>query len=317
MILLCHYFLFSDLNSGIGRYLGRTGNIIFFLVSALLYGLKYYPAAQPGNCVEHKEFDCKEFTIKRIIKFGASVWPFLGFLIILYVISGTNFSWFDACLNFLFLGYLGELPGNGHLWFLTVLLACYAEMVLFLKLKIKNKWFPWIVLLLSVAALIVGEQKGIPGGLFLTLGVFGLIFFKNSRFVEKTRSMLWWMSMAIIAINIVVIYLEYNGLFEQSRVFHFILTSLCGITLLALMLRFMPNKPNNVISFLSGISFEIYIVHHTLCAGPFVRITCWPCGHILNFIIMTTISVILAVALNYVAKFVASALNRFVTKYMA
>ena len=40
MILLCHYFLFSDLNSGIGRYLGLTGNIIFFLISALLYSLK-------------------------------------------------------------------------------------------------------------------------------------------------------------------------------------------------------------------------------------------------------------------------------------
>ena len=41
MILLCHYFLFSDLNTGIGRYLGGTGTMVFFLLSAFLYGLKY------------------------------------------------------------------------------------------------------------------------------------------------------------------------------------------------------------------------------------------------------------------------------------
>ena len=89
MILLCHYFLFSDLNSGIGRYLGRTGNIIFFLVSALLYGLKYIPDTKLGNCIGCKGFDCKSFTIRRIIKLGASVWPFLGFLIVLYVLKVT------------------------------------------------------------------------------------------------------------------------------------------------------------------------------------------------------------------------------------
>lgn len=39
----------------------------------------------------------------------------------------------------MFLGYLGKLPGNGHLWFLTVLMACYAEMLLLLRMRIKSQ----------------------------------------------------------------------------------------------------------------------------------------------------------------------------------
>ena len=48
MILLCHFFIFSDLNIGVGRYLGGAGNMIFILVSALLYSAKYNDEAQPG-----------------------------------------------------------------------------------------------------------------------------------------------------------------------------------------------------------------------------------------------------------------------------
>lgn len=49
MILLCHFFLFSDLNTGIGRYLGGAGNMIFILVSALLYSSKYNPDVLLGT----------------------------------------------------------------------------------------------------------------------------------------------------------------------------------------------------------------------------------------------------------------------------
>lgn len=48
MILLCHFFLFSDSNTGVGRYLGGAGNMIFILVSALLYSSKYDSDTQPG-----------------------------------------------------------------------------------------------------------------------------------------------------------------------------------------------------------------------------------------------------------------------------
>lgn len=295
MILLCHYFLFSDLNSGIGRYLAGAGNMIFFLVSAFLYGTKY--------CGELQEIDYKQFIVGRIKKLGPPVWLFLIILIILYLLFGIRFSWFDAVLNFLFLGYLGELPGNGHLWFLTVLMACYAEFLLLLKLKVKGSAVPWAILAVSVVLVLVGEWMGIPSGAFFTIGLYGFVFLKSGWFLQKSKSMKWWMAVVILLFNAACFFVEYKGLFEMSRSLHFLLSGFCGFSLFSLMLRVLPDKSNKVVAYLGGISFEVYIVHHTLCAGPFINVTLWPFGHFVNFVILVVLSVVLAAVLKTVVGF--------------
>ena len=290
MILMCHYFLFSELNNGISRYFAGTGNMLFFLVSAVLFGYKYR--------IEKQDFRGIAFIKKRTMRLGASVWPFLLISVVLYLVFKIPFSWVNVGLNFLFLGYFGRLPGNGHLWFLTVLMACYLELVLLMKLKEKEQWVSWIILVLSVIAMTIGERLGVPSGAFFNMGLFGFVFLNNDLFLRKSRSMKWWMAVAIVIINTVTFFLEFEGLFAVSRSIHFILTGLCGLTLLALMMRFLPNKSSKVVSFFCGISFEIYLVHHTLCAGPFVRITYWPYSHLLNFAIMVLLTIVLAVILK-------------------
>ena len=167
VILLCHYFLFSDLNNGVGRYLAGTGNMLFFLVSALLYGLKYPVGGQ--------EMDYKRFAARRVAKIGASVWPFLIIIVVLYLVFEVEFSWIDVGLNFVFLGYLGELPGNEHLWFLTVLAACYVEIMLLKKLMAGKQIVPWVFLGVSILLVIVGERVGHTQRSF---SHFGLICFR-------------------------------------------------------------------------------------------------------------------------------------------
>jgi len=294
MIQLCHYFLFSDLNTGISRYFAGVGNMIFFLVSAVLYGIKYN--------IDNQSVDYKKFIAGRIIRLGAPTWMFLAIVIVLYILFKIPFSWFDAGLNFMFLGYLGKLPGNGHLWFLTVLMACYAEMLLLLRMRIKSQQAPWIILFMSIVMLLVGEHFGIPSIAFLTLGFFGFVFLKSDWFLQKSKSMNLWMAIAIVSINVLCLILEYNGLFIKSRSAHFLLTGLCGLSLFSLMIRYIPNKSNRIVSFICGISFEIYLVHHTLCAGPFIAITHWPMNHVLNFCVLVVFSVVLAILLKLMAK---------------
>ena len=290
MILLCHYFMFSDLNTGVGRYFAGVGNMIFFLVSAMLYGTKHVDG---GISVEYKRF-----IAGRVIKLGIPTWTFLTILIVLLLVFGVRFSWNDALLNYLFLGYLGKLPGNGHLWFLTVIMACYAEMLLLLRFEANKKYTPWIILIVSIIMLIAGEGLGIPSIALLTLGLFGFVFMKSSWLLQKSKSMTWWMSILIIALNVWCFYLEYNGLFVKSRSMHFLLTSICGVSLLSMMLRFIPNNSNRLVSLICGISFEIYLVHHTLCAGPFVAITHWPFNHVIDFVILVIASIIFATLLK-------------------
>lgn len=294
VILLCHYFLFSDLNNGVGRYLAGTGNMLFFLVSALLYGLKYPVGGQA--------MDYKHFAARRVAKIGASVWPFLIIIVALYLVFGVKFSWIDVGLNFAFLGYLGELPGNEHLWFLTVLAACYAEIMLLKKLKAGKPTVPWVLLGVSTLLVIVGERLGIPSGAFLTLGLYAFVFLKSDWLLQKSKTMKLWMVIAILLLNIVCFVLEFNGLFVHSRSLHFIFTGLCGLSLLSLLLRYLPDKSNKVSSFLCGISFEVYLVHHTLCAGPFFSVTRWPFTHVGNFCLLVAISIALAFMLKEIGK---------------
>ena len=127
--------------------------------------------------------------------------------------------------------------------------------------------------------------------------------------MQKSKSMKFWMAIVIVALNVVCFFVEYNGLFEKSRSLHFLLSGLCGITMLSLLLRYIQDKSNKVVSFLCGISFEIYIVHHTLCAGPFIRITQWPYGHVLNFCIIVALSIGLALLLKFIAKGLLSILK--------
>ena len=80
-------------------------------------------------------------------------------------------------LNFVFLGYLGKLPGNGHLWFLTILIVCYAEMLFLLKLKSIGSYVPWLIIVSSVIVLLIGEKMGIPSGVFVAIGLFGFVLY--------------------------------------------------------------------------------------------------------------------------------------------
>lgn len=110
------------------------------------------------------------------------------------------------------------------------------------------------------------------------------------------------MAIAIVSINVLCLILEYNGLFVKSRSAHFLLTGLCGLSLFSLMIRYIPNKSYRIVSFICGISFEIYLVHHTLCAGPFIAITHWPMNHVLNFCLLVVFSVVLAILLKLMVK---------------
>ncbi len=298
MIITCHYFLFSDLSDGIGRYLAGVGNIIFFLLSALLYGIKL---DNDNSWALFFSFDFKSFFIKKIFKFGASLWPFLMVLVGLFCAFDISFSWIDVILNFVFLGYLRQLPGNGHLWFLTVMMACYVEYALLAKLKISVRWFPFVFLPFMIGMMVIAEMLEIPGSAFAVLGFYGFVLLKTDFVIKMSKSLKLWSILFILVFNVYCFWLFANGLFESSRIAAYFLSECCGFMLLVLFLRIFPNKHNSVISFISNISFEMYIVHHTLCQGPFFRISNLHYPHLCKFIILLIITILLAFILKRIS----------------
>lgn len=298
MIVTCHYFLFSNLNSGIGRNLAGIGNVVFFLLSALLYGSRSYEDVCAPNNTGREDI---AFIIGKVFKLGSVLWPFLIVLVGLCIIYDVNFSWLDVGLNFAFLGYLGKLPGNGHLWFLTVLFACYVEYVILRHIHVPKQWLSWGLLIGMIFIMLLLEWLGIPGNAFAILGVYGFVFLQAKWLMQISKSVRIWQAALGILFLIVLLWLDYNGLFEKSRILFFLLHDFGGLLFLIMCLRYMPDKNNKVISMLSSIGFEIYIVHHTLCAGPFVHVAQLTGSHMANYAILIISSLVLAYLLHLVA----------------
>ena len=150
--------------------------------------------------------------------------------------------------------------------------------------------------------MVFAEEVGVPGNAFAITGFFAFVLMKAEWFMKKAKAMGLWSCIGIGLMNIVCALLLANGLFEKSRIVSFLLSDLSGCLLLALLVKLMPEKESKVVAWLSGISFELYLVHHTLCAGPFIRITHWPFAHIINFALMTVGAAILAIVLSFIAK---------------
>lgn len=295
MIVICHYLMFSGINEGVARYLASTGNVMFFILSALLYGGK---RMEDGSFVKNGG---GKFLIKRLFKLGASAWPFLIVLTICFIIYDVNFRWVDIGLNFAFMGYIAKLPGNGHLWFLTVMMMCYVECLLVCRYYEKLRSFATCFLLVLVVMMIVSESFGFPGNAFAILGLYGFVLLKRDWFLEKAKCMGKIACICTVALNVITLILDNEGLFLQYRIIHYLLTYLCGISLLALLVKIMPEKENKAIRFISGISFEMYLVHHTLCNGPIVYITLWHISIVSQVVLLFLITVFLAYVLHLIA----------------
>gem|GEM_PF-7124162 len=307
MILTCHYLLFSGVNSRLGHYLGGTGNIIFFLLSALLYGNKYNSAA-----IRNVSFESSRFIKGRIIKIGSSLYPFLIIVISLFIFFDVKFSWINVGLNFAFLGFCGKLPGLGHLWFITVIMLCYTEMVIFIKLKPKIHFFSWIFLLTMIFLMSLSALFQNPIGVFIHMGFFGFLFLNANRFYEKVQNIIWWQAMLIVVFIVSYIYAIMNGLSEKNHVCYLLLTEFSGFLILALLIRYLPKNLNKRVEFLSDISLEIYLIHHFILAGPIISIVSWTNIHIVNFALL----IITSVLLGYFLHLISLWFNKVITRIL-
>lgn len=296
-IVACHICYINSELFFLGTYLS-TYVEVFFILSALLLGLKYFNTVLTWD----------NFLKKRISRLITSYYPYLFFLFIgIYFAQGeiTSFRIILAHISFVNWFSRSFEYSYGHLWFLSMLMMCYVFILIISRINknLENN----IVLIIAIVILLeyLCNKLNINPRIITTLILFYLFFFKGTIFLtfSKKIKMIWYFPIYLF-LNIMALYILYiyNGLMDY-KLFASILSSIIAFSNVIFFIHIYKNAPKNkFIAFFSMISFEIYLVHHPLILGKYAIINCFSRYTEVNIIVTILIIFILSWILYYVSK---------------
>ena len=104
-----------------------------------------------------------------------------------------------------------------------------------------------------------------------------------------------------LSLNIFVLWLYYNGIFEYKSI-SYPISIICATNIFIFLFKVLLNiKENRYISFISNISFEIYLVHHVLCFGNYSIYYIFNLSPFVGFLIILFTSIGLAYLLHRIS----------------
>lgn len=270
LILACHYC--QQNNNVYIKMLSQFLNIgvhIFFILSGFLLG--YQGHTKPYH-IWYK---------KRFYRIFIPYWLFLFVLAVVHIVQGRNVLTLDwlQCVIGIQGSKIGVL-GAEHTWFITVLLLCYlitpvlSEItgVLDEKHSALKRIYLVLTFLMPVVFALFPEAWVYT---ILTPISFYSIAFVAGRFYDvqyepaKKHTVLSLLLILIAFLLRLVGRLACDGTILYDRIIvpytHF--TAACAI--FYLFVAFCSDAyPPKIVKFVSAISFEIYLYHYMLTAGP-------------------------------------------------
>lgn len=253
-IMVCHYYgvhggRFAEI---IHDVLGLFGNAMFFVLSGWCLGLRHEKAGCPKYGVE--------FIKRRISRL---YWPFALYIIIhvaLLCFTGKSPELVKVAMNLAMLSWFAKLNGAGYLWFVTLMAVAYFFTVLL-------SWFGNKRTLLAVVvgaagfSLIVWAMDMRQGYVAAFLTAFAYSFLYCRRFRCQING-----AVALIFFALLPLMREhYNIIPWLAIVPAFYIVGRCSTFVC----------PNIIIKWLSGISYEIYLVHGLFVFGTIIPLKKW------------------------------------------
>lgn len=283
-ILLCH-ICFGMGWSAMGRFCGSTFNTVFFLLSAIILGLNInkYNFGGGKKCIF-------SFLYKRVARLLCSLWPILIVFAVLFYLIGIDFSLTSFVANMLMLGWFAKLPGLGHLWFVTMIMALYVTFTIIGRNpKAFKKSAIWVCVCLPLHALVA--QMGLPGYFFLILLYCSLAFLYAQEIVKWLSAVpIWIFIIAATAINVASYLLIYNKIIGNGLFANYV-TTMGGFAIFALLYRiFKIYTPGKLLCGISALSYELYLIHHPFCLGELSYFKLFPAldNYTVALLIITT-----------------------------
>ena len=268
-IVLAHHLLTgeSTFAHAMGKWLGATFTAVFLGLSALILGSSWIGKGRPvyGS----------RFFFHRITRLAVPYWLFLTVFLLVAYGMGQVFPWKDVVMNYAFLGWLAKIPGIGHLWFVTMVVICYAACVAASRLFATGwgrKVYPWALPVGCGGLYAFLYRFGFPAYMAVILFYYCLLFAYADRILgwlrRQGKLFVLWCVPFLLAMTVG---LFLSGVLTSGKENGIVcVCSLCGMAILLLLQTLFSgivNCPRAVAS-VSGISYEWYLVHHPMIIGP-------------------------------------------------
>lgn len=254
-VFLLHWFARIGLRDYMWVWSGAVP--CFLIVSAFIYGLRS----------KEKQVWGGTFLRKRWLSIAATYYPFVIAVFCWYAISDCNhigiYALSAICELLFATNATNPLPGCGHLWFMQTLALCYLLLAITCK---SNKLYtflstPKVVLALIAMTLAVGGVK--RGGVFVYLLFYWLTFIYANKILRYSKTIKTWVQIIIIVALYSIFLCHYEEIFWYGIYLRYFHTCLIALFTISLFVRISEGRSlPPIISRLSSISMEVYLIHH-------------------------------------------------------
>lgn len=294
-ILLCH-FVPHHPNAYVqmSAQFFNIGVQIFFILSGFLFG------TQGEIC------DIRKWCTKRLIRIYIPWILFVVILAFIHITLGKNIlTWNWLKLLFGLQGTHVGVEGAGQTWFVTCLLICYLATPILNQLSRHQQNVPLIITLAIWPALLAMLTNQAIFTLLSPLSWYGIAYLYGRHFNTNhinSKSGIIGLSLAIIALmgRFLIKTMTTNTIvYDQIVVGYSQAIAAAGIIFSIAWLT-KEKYPGKSILLFSSISFEIYLYHYMLSAGPISLFSLTPYWTI-NALIITLIASSIAYITNKIA----------------
>lgn len=262
MILACHFI------RNVGFYnldipLGCIGNMVFFVLSGWLLGLAWENKGRPP-------YGWK-FLKDRFVRLAIPLWVFSIPYMIWLKASGYDLSAKEVLLNLFLLNWFARIPGMTPYWFITAISAFYVGVMALSHIRLRK--LPSVAVTAGLAFSCVLIQIafslcGIRYGYVLILMLCGMLAFLNADTLLSSIRMTprFRMGAATVVLS-VILFLVFWGLVRKgdivvgTPVCYYMTIPVAFLVMMIVLKTFTGLQENVVVTFLSSISYEIYLVH--------------------------------------------------------
>lgn len=273
LVVVCHWM--QGLGNLLGFVCGSVGNCLFFLMSGWLLGEHW----RKNGCESYSG----KFLLHRISRIYPAFFLFVSIYVVILIAHNVKLSGYiwgvGVALNFLMLSWFAKLPGAGHLWFVTGIMILYFTLVLVSRFGVQFRRHGLRVVVGTIFACVLAQMMmqmlGIRQGYLVTLVAVSVVMFLYGDIIggfvldayrKKGKIVLSVLSLVCVGSVCVVMSYDVESMSNSLTSAYWIsMLAALSLLLIALMVVGKDKMSGIVTTFLSGISFEIYLVHFPLC----------------------------------------------------